>query len=87
MDNNDMKFREQEKIIKQTKEFLFILENQNERNKIEIASLKKQLKLKDKQFNELKNSNKKLSNENKAIKSTISWKITKPLRWFKKLFK
>ncbi len=87
MNDNDLKLREQEKIIKQTKEFLFILENQNERNKIEIASLKKQLKLKDKQINELNNSNKKLSNENKAIKSTISWKITKPLRWFKKLYK
>ena len=51
MNDNDLKLREQEKIIKQTKEFLFILENQNERNKIEIASLKKQLKLKDKQIN------------------------------------
>lgn len=84
--NDDLKFKEQEKIINKTKEFLFILENQNELNKKKIESLNKQLEAKNKQIKELKKSNNNLLKENKTIKSTFSWKITKPLRWLKNLF-
>ena len=84
--NDDSKYKEQEKVIKQTKEFLFILENQNELKNNEIKSLKKQLNSKNQQIMELKKSNNDLLKENEIIKSTISWKITKPLRRLKNLF-
>ena len=89
MDNDELYLKEQEKIVTQTKEFLFILENQNEIKNKEIKSLKKSLKSKNdeiksleksleskkKQIKKVEKKNKKLLKENEEIKSTITWKV------------
>ena len=45
-----------------------------------MKALKQEIKTKEKTISKLKN-------ENKLIKSTISWRITKPLRYISKLIK
>ena len=66
MDNDELYLKEQEKIVTQTKEFLFILENQNEIKNKEIKSLKKSLKSKN---DEIKSLEKSLESKNDEIKS------------------
>ena len=70
---NDLKLQlnEKEVIHDKTKEYLFIMENQ--------------IFEKDKEISALKSQNKKAIDENKLLKSTLSWKITKPLRKIKKI--
>ena len=63
---------EEKKISMLTKEYLFYLESQINKNNTEIKNLKK--------------NNKKLVNEINIMKSTLSWKITKPLRVVNKFF-
>ena len=87
--------KEKEIIAEKNKEYLFVLEHQmkvkNERidgltykcNKLEKEN--KQVKNLKNEINSLKNKNNQLSNELKIMKSTVSWKITKPIRKIKKL--
>ena len=60
---------------------------------VKIKNLKKDnKKLKNnnnkinKKLKKIQEKNKELNKEISIIKSTFSWKITKPLRWFKRLF-
>ena len=46
----------------------------------EVKTLKQKIKAKEKTISKFKN-------ENELIKSTISWRITKPLRYIRKLIK
>ncbi len=100
---NEM-LEEKEKIIQSTKEYLFVLEVENQKindnfneykrsSKKEIKKLKKDYKkinkLKNKYEKKIKkqeNTINKLKMEIDMIKSTFSWKITKPLRWIKRFF-
>lgn len=48
--------------------------------------LKKNNKKADKKIEKMQIKNKELKNEISIIKSTFSWKITRPLRWLKEKF-
>lgn len=77
-----------------TKEYLFIMESENAKQKNQIASLKRDVKKKDNKIKSLKKDIKKkdgkiksfekkfkkIQNENDSLKSSTSWKITSPLR-------
>ena len=80
---------EKEIIAEKTKEYLFILDNQLNVKEKQIKRLtedyNKQINKLKKEANTLKKENKKLSNEIEILKSTVSWKATKPLRKVKKL--
>ena len=88
--------QEMDAVADKTKEYLFVLENQiNEKDKY-IKTLKDKCDDLEKRNNfnnqnlknevySLKNKNKKLSDEIRVMKSTVSWKVTKPLRKVKKL--
>ena len=81
------KLNEKDIILNRNIEYSFILEQ-------EINTLKQKINTKEQKVKDLKQEIKtkektiaKLKNENKLIKSTISWRITKPLRHISKLIK
>lgn len=90
----DLKLSEKDMILNRNIEYSFILEQEistlkketNTLNQIinskeqEVKTLKQKIKAKEKTISKFKN-------ENELIKSTISWRITKPLRYIRKLIK
>lgn len=91
---NDKKINDLEKqldelkfISETTKEYLFILEKENNEKNKKINSLQKNIKKKNKQIKSLKRDYKKIKKENNILKSSNSWKITYPMRKLFNLFK
>lgn len=91
---------EKDVIAEKTKEYLFVLENQIHEKDQWINTLTdkcsnlEKSKSSNNEINNLKNEisslkkqNKQLSDELRIMKSTVSWKITKPLRKLKKIIK
>ena len=75
-------------------EYCIILEKEKKKKKKETKTLKQKVNKKEQEVKTLqqniKNNEKtisKIKNDNKLIKSTISWRITKPLRYISKLIK
>ena len=81
-------------ILNRNIEYSFILEQEINTLKQKINTQKQKINTKEQKVKDLKQEIKtkektiaKLKNENKLIKSTISWRITKPLRYISKLIK
>ena len=79
----DMENYSQEEIIDHLKSKLDEKELIIDRTKEYLFVLEHELINKNQEIKSLK----KYKKENKALKSTISWKITKPLRWISNLLK
>ena len=79
----DMENYSQEEIIDHLKSKLDEKELIIDRTKEYLFVLEHELIKKNQEIKSLK----KYKKENKALKSTISWKITKPLRWISNLLK
>lgn len=52
----------------------------------ELINKNNLIKNQENQINNLNSENNNLNNEIKTIKSTVSWRVTKPLRWIRNLF-
>lgn len=90
----DLKLNERDIILNRNIEYCFILEQEINKLKKETKTLKQKVNKKEQEVKTLqqniKNNEKtisKIKNDNKLIKSTISWRITKPLRYISKLIK
>lgn len=87
----DLKLNEKDIILNRNIEYCFILEQEINKLKKETKALKQKINTKEQEVNKLQqkiNNNEKtlskIKKENELIKSTISWRITKPLRYINK---
>jgi chromosome segregation ATPase len=101
IENLNSDLNEKNFILNQTKEYLFLLQSENEKlNKIkneyseELNKFNKlnkdyenRIKVLENKNATLKHDNENLEKEINIMKSTVSWKITKPLRWLKSLLR
>ncbi len=90
----ESKLNEKDIILNRNIEYCFILEKEINKLKKETKTLKQKVNKKEQEVKTLqqniKNNEKtisKIKNDNELIKSTISWRITKPLRYISKLIK
>ena len=81
------KLNEKDMILNRNIEYSFILEQELNTLKQKINTKEQEIKALNQNIKTKENTISKLKNEKKLIKSTISWRITKPLRYISKIIK